>query len=110
MKTLLLAAFLSAASVSTAGALDAAHAPALARRNACLACHAPNKKRIGPSYREVAAKYKNDQTALAELVKKVKKVSVGVWGTLPMPAYPELSDTDAQVILEWVLAGAPLKH
>ena len=57
----------------------------LAKKHACFACHTLDKKMVGPSYKDVAAKYRADKGAQAKLVKKVKEGGQGVWGTVPMP-------------------------
>jgi cytochrome c len=68
------------------GAVPAAKAsPELAKKHACLACHTVDKKLVGPSYKEVAAKYRADPAAQGKLADKVKKGSQGVWGQVPMP-------------------------
>jgi cytochrome c len=73
----------------------------------CLACHAKDKKIVGPSYKDVAAKYKGQADAVAKLSEKVRKGSVGVWGPppIPMPATgpDKISDADLKAAIEWVL-------
>ncbi|HUP29745.1 MAG TPA: c-type cytochrome, partial [Usitatibacter sp.] len=64
----------------------------LAQKNACTACHAVDKKLVGPAYKEVALKYKGDAKAEAALFDKVKKGSVGVWGQVPMPPNAHVKD------------------
>lgn len=77
---------------------------ALAQKSGCLACHGVEKKVLGPSYKEVAAKYKGDKTAEAKLVQKVKAGGSGVWGAMPMPPNsPQVKDADIQAIVKWVL-------
>lgn len=76
----------------------------LAKKNGCTACHAVDKKIVGPSYKEVAAKYRNDKTAEAKLVDKVKKGGVGVWGQVPMPPNTQVKDEDVKTLVKWVLA------
>ena len=76
----------------------------LAQKNACTACHAVDKKLIGPAYKDVAAKYKGDAKAEAMLIEKVKKGGVGVWGQIPMPANANLKDADAKTLIKWVLS------
>lgn len=76
----------------------------LAQKNACTACHAVDKKLVGPSYKDVAAKYKGNAKAEAMLVEKVKKGGVGVWGQVPMPANANLKDADATTLVKWILA------
>jgi cytochrome c len=96
-----------ALAMPTAHALDAAAARKLAAANACMGCHALDRKVVGPSFRQVAEKYRGDPGALAKLMKKVQQGGSGVWGQLPMPSHPRLSDADAKTLVEWVLAGAP---
>jgi len=63
-----------------------------------------DKKIVGPAFKEVAAKYRNDKTAEAKLVKKVKEGGVGVWGQVPMPPNSTVSDKDIQTLVKWVLS------
>jgi cytochrome c len=72
--------------------------------NACLGCHAPDKPLVGPSFRDIAAKYRADPAAAARLVQKVRAGGQGVWGQVPMPPNPGLSDADAKLLVDWVLA------
>ena len=76
----------------------------LARAKNCMACHAVDKKLVGPSYKEVAAKYAGQADAAAMLADKVKKGGVGVWGKVPMPPNPQVNDADANALVEWVLS------
>jgi cytochrome c len=76
----------------------------LAKKNACLACHAIDKKVIGPAYKDVAKKYAGDRTAEAKLIDKVKKGGVGVWGQIPMPANTAVKDEDVKALVKWVLS------
>lgn len=78
----------------------------LAKKNACLACHQVDKKLIGPSYQEVANKYKGQADAQALLVKKIKEGGVGVWGQVPMPPNPAVSDADLNALTTWILGMA----
>ena len=73
-------------------------------RNACLGCHAIDKMVVGPAFREVAARYRSDPTAVAALAKKIKTGGQGVWGQIPMPPNPGLTDADAKLIVDWVLS------
>ena len=107
LKTMLMAAAGFAALVGPAHALDAAAAKALAQKNACMGCHAVDKKLVGPSYKDVAAKYKGMKPE--ELAASIKKGGAGKWGPVPMPAQAALGDNDAKLLAEWVLAGAPDK-
>ena len=81
----------------------------LAQKKNCMACHAVDKKLVGPAYKDVAAKYKGDKGALAKLSAKVKNGGSGVWGPVPMPANAAVSDADIKTVVEWILAGAPAK-
>ena len=89
--------------------LGAAKAQDIASKNACMGCHQVDKKLVGPSFKDVAAKYKGDKGALAKLTAKVKNGGAGVWGPVPMPANAGVSDADIKTVVEWVLAGAPAK-
>ncbi len=102
----LLAVALSGASVARA---DVGDGLKVARSNACMGCHAVDRKLVGPSFKEIAVRYKGDAQAVPKLVKKVKDGGSGVWGAIPMPAHPRMSDADAKAVVEWVLAGAPTK-
>jgi cytochrome c len=108
MKQFVIASLLLVGAAS-ANAVDAVKAQQIANMNACLGCHQVDKKLVGPSYKDVAAKYKGDKNALATLSKKVKGGGAGVWGPVPMPANPSISDADLKTVVEWVLAGAPAK-
>jgi cytochrome c len=77
----------------------------LAKAKNCTACHAVDKKLIGPSYKDVAAKYGNDKDAVAKLSKKVREGGVGVWGQIPMPANPQVSADEAIALTKWVLTA-----
>ncbi len=76
----------------------------LLNANACVACHTVDRRVVGPSFREVAAKFAGDGDALAKLGKKVKEGGSGNWGNVPMPPNPAITDADLRAILEWVLA------
>jgi len=78
----------------------------LAQKNACLACHAADKKLVGPSYQSIASKYAGQKDAEVMLAASIKKGGAGKWGPIPMPAQPALSETDAKTLAVWILAGA----
>jgi len=78
----------------------------LAKNNNCMACHAVDKKIVGPAYKDVAKKYAGQPDAEATLAKSIKAGGSGKWGTIPMPAQAQLSDADAKALAAWVLAGA----
>ena len=76
----------------------------LAKKHACTACHAVDKKLVGPAYKEVAKKYKGDAKAEAMLAEKVKKGGSGTWGQIPMPPNAAVSDADVKTLVKWILA------
>ena len=76
----------------------------LAQKKNCMACHATDKKLVGPSYKEVAAKYVGQKDAADKLVQKVLKGGAGVWGPVPMPANAALSEAEAKTLVDWVLS------
>ncbi len=76
----------------------------LLKKNACGACHAVDKKLVGPGYKEVAAKYKGQKDAAAKLADKVKKGGQGAWGPIPMPPNPNVSDADVNAMIKFILA------
>ncbi|MDO8251054.1 MAG: c-type cytochrome [Rhodoferax sp.] len=78
----------------------------LATKNACMACHAVDKKLVGPSYQDVAKKYAVQKDAEANLIASIKKGGSGKWGPIPMPAQTALSDADTKTLAAWVLGGA----
>ena len=81
-----------------------AHADeALAKAKNCMSCHAIDKKLVGPSYKEVAAKYKADKAAPAALAAKVKAGGKGVWGQIPMPPN-NVTEDEAKKLVAWVLS------
>ena len=92
------------ASMFLAPAAEAATdgAPLAAKYN-CQACHTVDKKLVGPAYKEVAAKYAGDSTALAKLQQKVKNGGSGAWGAIPMPPN-NVPDADLKTLVEWILA------
>ena len=76
----------------------------LAKKDGCLACHALDKKLVGPSWTEVGTKYANDPAAEAKLIAKVKKGGAGVWGTVPMPPNVTVKDADIKTLVQYVLS------
>ena len=91
-----------AAACGTAQAADPAQ---ISTKAGCATCHAADKKLIGPSWKEVAAKYKGNAGAMAQLTERVRKGGVGVWGKLPMAPVDaaKISDADLKTVLSWVL-------
>ena len=102
-RTLRRALFAAALAAGLCYSLPALADAELARAKNCMACHAVDKKLIGPSYKDVAAKYANDRNAVAKLAKKVRDGGVGVWGQIPMPANPQVSAEEATKLVNWVL-------
>lgn len=78
--------------------------PDLAKSSGCMNCHTVDKKLVGPGFKEVAAKYKDDADAEAKLAEKVKKGSQGVWGPVPMPPNSNVSDANIKTLVQWVLS------
>jgi cytochrome c len=100
---------LIAATLFAATALVATNAMAnadLAKKSNCLACHAVDKKLVGPSYQDIAKKYAGQKDAEAKLADKVKKGGKGAWGEVPMPPNANVKDADIQTLVKWILAGA----
>jgi cytochrome c len=91
-------------SAALAAAAPAGASPELAKKHACFACHAVDKKLVGPSYKDVAGKYKGDKGAEARLVEKVKKGSQGTWGQVPMPPNAAVPDGDVRALVKWILS------
>ena len=98
MKKLLIAAALTVATTSAM-----ADTLALAKANACLACHAMDRKVLGPAFKDVAAKYAGRKDAVEYLTAKIKSGGAGIWGAIPMPAQARLSDAQAKELAQWIL-------
>ncbi len=95
---------LAAAGLVASSAVLAQSAEDLIKKNGCAACHSNDKKIVGPAYVEVAAKYKGDAGAAAKLMEKIKKGGQGVWGPVPMPPNPSVSDADLKTMVTYILA------
>src|SRR5207237_9985279 len=87
-----------------AAALPAYAQEELAKKHNCFACHAVDKKLVGPSYKDVAAKYGSDPQAEAKLFEKVKKGGQGVWGQVPMPPNAQVPDGDIKSLVKWIMS------
>ena len=98
MKKTVLALTLTAAAIAPAMADEA-----LAKSKNCMACHSVANKIVGPAYKDVAKKYAGDKTAADKLAAKIVKGGSGVWGAVPMPANPQVSDAEAKKLAAWVL-------
>jgi cytochrome c len=103
VKTLVTSLFVSTCLLASAG--NALASEALAKKHNCLTCHAVDKKVIGPSYQEVAAKYKGDTGAETKLIAKVKNGGSGAWGQIPMPPNSSVPDADIKILVKWVLSA-----
>ena len=101
MKQLITALALAGSTLLTMGsafAMDELH-----KKYTCTACHADDKKLVGPSYKEVAEKYKADKDAVKKLSEKVRKGGMGAWGQIPMPPNPNPTDAELKTMIEAVL-------
>ncbi len=99
MKSLaILVLAIAAAPAFAAGPAD------LAQQKNCMACHATDKKLVGPAYKDVAAKYAGQKDAVDKLAQKVMKGGSGVWGAVPMPANPQVNEAEAKQLVQWVLS------
>jgi cytochrome c len=92
-------------SVAQAQGLDAKRAGELMAKAGCNACHQMEKKVLGPSYKDVAAKYKSNAKAPELLAKKVRDGGMGVWGPIPMPPHPKekIGDDDLKQMIAWIM-------
>lgn len=99
MKKIILALAMTAAATAPAFADQA-----LATAKNCMACHAVDHKVVGPAYKDVAAKYKGDKTAVDKLAAKIIKGGAGVWGAIPMPANAQVNEAEAKKLAAWVLS------
>lgn len=75
----------------------------LAKKNNCMACHQAERKVVGPAYKEIADKYRNQAGATDYLAKKIRSGGKGVWGQMPMPAQSHVSEANSQEIAKWIL-------
>lgn len=99
------------ATVAATVVLAAASVPAwasadLAKKHACMACHAADKKLVGPSYADVAKKYAGQADAQAKLTASIKAGGSGKWGPVPMPPQAHVPEADIKAIAGWILGGA----
>jgi cytochrome c len=85
-------------------ALPAVADQALATAKNCMACHAVDRKLVGPAYKDVAKKYAADKGATDALATKIQKGGSGVWGAVPMPANPQVSEAEAKKLAAWILS------
>ena len=94
---------LAAGALSTLAAAPASANEALAKKHNCFACHAVDKKVVGPAYKDVAAKYAGQKDAVDKLTQKVLKGGSGTWGAVPMPANPQVTEAEAKTLVTWIL-------
>ena len=104
MRSLLITASLLAVASTSVHAVDAAAAIELAKANGCLSCHSAQEKVVGPAYAAIAAKYKDDKDAVANLVQSIQYGSKGKWGRIPMPAHPSMTAADIKTLAQWVMS------
>jgi cytochrome c len=102
MKRILITSTITA--FAALAAMPAMADQALATSKNCMACHATDKKLVGPAFKDVAAKYKGDKTAVDKLAAKVLKGGSGVWGPVPMPANTQVSEAEAKKLVTWILS------
>jgi cytochrome c len=100
-------ALFSLCALSAKAAIDDTKAISLAKQNACLGCHAVDKKIVGPSFQAVAKKYASDPNAKIWLKNKILKGGSGSWGVVPMPANAKLSAVELSLLVGWILRGSP---
>ncbi len=104
MKKLVSALAIGGVAALAAVPAAAQNAQELLKKHACLSCHAVDKKLVGPSYKDVAKKYAGQAGAEKTLAEKVKKGGQGVWGPIPMPPNPNVSDADMAAMLKYILS------
>lgn len=93
-----------AVAVGVCAAAPAFADQALATAKNCMACHAVDKKLVGPSYKEVATKYNGQKDVVDKLAVKIMKGGSGVYGPVPMPANTQVNEADAKKLAAWVLS------
>jgi cytochrome c len=103
MKKFALIASLAASLAAVMAAPAFANADMAQKKN-CLACHATDKKLVGPAFKDVAAKYAGQADAAAKMAEKIQKGGVGAWGQMPMPANPQVNAEEAKQLAAWVLS------
>ena len=100
----LLAAAAAATLAAGAHAADAKANEALAAASGCLACHTAEKRLVGPSFKEIADRYRQDKSAETNLMQKVKAGGKGEWGDIPMPPNAHVKDADIRILAQWILS------
>lgn len=88
-----------------AGSALAGNGEELAKKANCMTCHVAEQKSLGPPFREITARYKNDKSAQTALERKIRNGGAGAWGKIPMPATAKsISDDDIKSIVQWILS------
>lgn len=105
MKSIIVS-MIAAAGLMAAGSALAVDMPASAKKHGCVACHAIDKKVVGPGWMDVAKKYKGDATAAAKMDAKIVKGGSGVWGPMPMPPTPKATDAERKEMVDFILGLA----
>lgn len=95
---------LAAGCLLAAQAAVSEDAMAIAQANGCMACHQVENKIVGPSYKDVAAKYKDQEGAKEMLIGKVRAGGMGTWGPVPMPPQAAISDENLAAVVDWILS------
>jgi cytochrome c len=75
----------------------------LAKRYGCMACHGINKKLVGPTFKEIAGKYKSEKDAVTVLARRARAGSKGMWGNAVMPPQAGISDSNLAKVVSWIL-------
>ena len=70
----------------------------------CLSCHDISAKKVGPPYKEIAAKYRNDTDAYAKIAEQIQKGGSGKWGPVVMPPFPMVSEAEIKAVAQWILS------
>lgn len=102
----IIVSMVAATGLMIAGSAMSTDMPALAKKNGCANCHSIDKKMVGPGWQDIANKYKGDAGAKDKLDAKIAKGGGGVWGAMPMPAQPKLSDADRHELVEFIIGLA----
>lgn len=79
----------------------------LAKRSACLACHQVDAKRVGPSFKQIAARYADSSDAMGHLVESIRNGGRGKWGAVPMPAQRHVNEENTKALAQWILSMKP---
>jgi len=82
---------------------QAPNGEAVAARYGCLSCHNVNVKIVGPAYKDIAAKYRTDGSALAKISEQIHKGGSGKWGPVLMPPFPGVTEPETKALADWIL-------